>query len=63
MRGGDVARLEGPEDDRRIVVLEFPSRSNLDAFWASAAYAEAKLFRINAAEFEAISVMGTPEFS
>lgn len=61
VRGGEVASLEGPDEDRRIVVLEFPSRTALDAFWHSAAYAEAKAFRLDAAEFEAIAVTGVPD--
>jgi uncharacterized protein (DUF1330 family) len=61
VRGGEVASLEGPDEDRRIVVLEFPSKAALDAFWNSAAYAEAKVFRLDAAEFEAIAVTGVPD--
>lgn len=61
VRGGEVATLEGPDEDRRIVIIEFPSRDALDAFWNSDAYAEAKTFRLDAAEVEAIAVAGIPE--
>jgi len=61
VRAGEFATLEGPAEDRRIVVIEFPSRAALDAFWTGAAYAEAKRFRLGAAEFEAIAVTGVDD--
>lgn len=61
VRGGPVSVLEGPPEDRRIVVIEFPSRTALDAFWNSEAYADAKLFRMDAAVFEAVAVDGVAE--
>lgn len=31
-RGGSTITLEGPEETRRIVLIEFPSLSNAEAF-------------------------------
>jgi uncharacterized protein (DUF1330 family) len=58
VRGGEASALEGPAEDRRIVVIEFPTRAALDAFWASDAYRAAKSFRQDAAVFEAVAVPG-----
>jgi uncharacterized protein (DUF1330 family) len=61
VRGGDVTALEGPAEDRRVVVIEFPSRAALEKFWASDAYGAAKAYRRDAAIFEAIAVHGVPD--
>lgn len=51
---------EGAPDLRRIVVLEFPSLAQAQAFWNSPRYAEVKKLRANAAEVDAIIVEGRP---
>ena len=61
VRGGEVTALEGPAEERRVVVIEFPSRAALEAFWTSDAYAAAKAFRKGAAIFEAVAVHGVPD--
>lgn len=55
-RGGDVASLEGPEETRRVVVIEFPSQEIAQQFYSSTAYQDAVSLRADAAEFEIISV-------
>jgi uncharacterized protein (DUF1330 family) len=58
VRGGARVTLEGPEETRRLVVIAFPSMERLKAFWDSAAYADAKRFRLGAAQLEAVAVEG-----
>jgi uncharacterized protein (DUF1330 family) len=40
-RGGTTVTLEGPEEARRIVLIEFPSLSDAEAFYRSEEYSEA----------------------
>jgi len=49
IRGGPVEMLEGPEDKRRFVLIEFPTKEAARGFYQSAAYQEAKGFRQGAA--------------
>lgn len=58
VRNGAKATLEGPEETRRLVVIEFPSMARLQAFWDSAAYAGVRERRLGAAVFEAVAVEG-----
>ena len=44
-RAGATVTLEGPEETRRIVLLEFPSLSDAKAFYNSQEYAEARKLR------------------
>ncbi len=48
-RGGRRVTLEGPEDDRRIVVVEFASVEDAEAFYRSPAYQAARVLREGAA--------------
>lgn len=57
-RGGDVVTLEGPDENRRIVILEFPSMELAKEFYYSPAYTEAIEARKGAADFEIIAVEG-----
>jgi len=57
-RGGDVVTLEGDEETRRVVVIEFPDMAAAKTFWASPEYAEAKAKRIGGADFQAFIVDG-----
>ena len=59
VRGGEHYVLEGEADDRRIVVLEFPTSDAARAFYNSPEYTEAKAVRAGAAEMQATLVEGT----
>lgn len=58
VRGGDHEVLEGPADDRRIVVLEFESVDDARAFYDSPGYSHAREVREGAAEMEMVVVEG-----
>lgn len=55
-RGGTTITFEGPDETRRIVLIEFPSLSDAEAFYHSQEYSEARRLRegIAAAEFIAV---------
>jgi uncharacterized protein (DUF1330 family) len=57
-RGGPSETLEGPDETRRLVVLEFPDFEQAKACFASDQYAEAKSYRVGAAEMEVVIVEG-----
>lgn len=57
-RGGEVIACEGPEESRRIVVVEFPSMERALEFYNSPEYREAKKLREQAAEGELIFADG-----
>ena len=56
-RGGEVITLEGPEETRRIVIIEFPL-DNARKFYYSDEYTSAIKLRKDIAEFELIAVDG-----
>jgi uncharacterized protein (DUF1330 family) len=58
VRGGAVKVLEGPPEDRRIVVIEFPDLEQAQAFYDSETYRHARSVRAGAAEAELILVPG-----
>jgi len=58
VRGGATITLEGPEETRRIVVIEFPEVSDVTAFYNSPEYTEARKLREGVAVMEAITVEG-----
>ena len=60
IRGGEVATLEGPEERRRIVVIEFPSMERAKAFYASAQYQRAKTLRQGAGQAQFFVVEAYP---
>ena len=49
-RGGDVETLEGPQETRRIVLVEFPSVEKAKEFYYSDEYGVAKQIRAGAAD-------------
>jgi uncharacterized protein (DUF1330 family) len=49
IRGGKTVTLEGPDEKRRMVVIEFPSFETAQAFYHSDEYQEAKRLRSGAA--------------
>jgi uncharacterized protein (DUF1330 family) len=58
VRGGEMATLEGPEETRRLVVIEFPSLDQAKAFYRSPEYTEAKKLREGAASGQFLAVEG-----
>lgn len=58
VRGGASVTLEGPQESRRIVVLEFPELTDAEAFYNSPEYAEAHKLREGLATFELVAVQG-----
>ena len=61
VRGGAVETLEGPPFERRLVVLEFPSREAYDAFYNSPEYQEAVPYRRASSEATFLLAEGVPE--
>ncbi len=57
-RGGETITLEGPEETRRVVLVEFPSLDRAREFYASPEYQEAITIRANAAEMSMIAIAG-----
>ena len=58
VRGGNIITLEGPEETRRVVVIEFPSLHQAQAFYDSEDYRAAKKFRDGAAEAQFLAIEG-----
>jgi uncharacterized protein (DUF1330 family) len=58
VRGGEAQALEGGWEPKRIVVLEFPDRERARAWWASKAYAAARIVRERTARARMILVDG-----
>lgn len=57
-RGSEVTTLEGEDETRRVVVIEFADVATAKKFWNSPEYGEAKAKRENAAVMQAIIVEG-----
>jgi uncharacterized protein (DUF1330 family) len=57
-RGGETITLEGPEETRRVVVVEFPALENVRDFYDSPEYRAAMKLREGAAEVHLIAVAG-----
>jgi uncharacterized protein (DUF1330 family) len=58
VRGPAVTVLEGRHDERRLVILEFPSMERLRAFWDSPEYAPLRALRQSASEGDLWAVEG-----
>ncbi len=58
VRGGASEVLEGEPDDRRIVVVQFPTVEDAKAFYNSESYTHAREVRAGAAEMEVVVVEG-----
>ena len=58
IRGGEIVTLEGSEETRRIVVIEFPHLDSAKAFFHSPEYSEAKKLRIGAAVGQFLAIEG-----
>ena len=57
-RGGESVTLEGPEETRRLALVEFPSLELAKAFYASPEYQAAKALRDSACEAEFVALDG-----
>ena len=58
VRGGEMATLEGPEETRRLVVIEFPSLEGAKEFYRSEEYSRVKKLREGAATGQFIVIDG-----
>lgn len=58
VRGGEVVTLEGPEEKRRIVIIEFKNLDEAKQFYNSEEYKSAIELRKNIADFEIIAING-----
>jgi uncharacterized protein (DUF1330 family) len=57
-RGGEVATLEGEPEERRVVIVEFPSLEAARTFYDSPEYRKARAAREGAAEAQFFVVEG-----
>ena len=57
-RGGDIVTLEGPEETRRMVILEFPSLAEAKAWYNSKEYQDAKKLRSGASIGSLVAIEG-----
>jgi uncharacterized protein (DUF1330 family) len=57
-RGGRSVTLEGPEESRRLALVEFPSLELARAFYASPDYQAAMALRHGACEAEFVALEG-----
>ena len=60
VRGGEMVTLEGPEETRRLVVIEFPSLERAKEFYHSEEYSRVKKRREGAATGQFIVIDGYP---
>jgi len=58
VRGGEKVTLEGPDENRRLALIEFPSLERVREFYNSEDYQEAKRLREGAAKVSIIAVEG-----
>jgi uncharacterized protein (DUF1330 family) len=59
-RGGDMVRLEGDWEPRRMVIIEFPTMTDLRAWYDSEAYAPWREVRQRLADSRLVAVDGLP---
>jgi len=57
-RNGEKATLEGPEENRRLIILEFPSLAKAKAWYNSKEYQDAKKLRAGASIGSLVAVEG-----
>ena len=57
-RGGDVVSLEGPEETRRVVILEFPSLERAKEWYHSEEYQAVRELRAAAATASLVAIDG-----
>jgi uncharacterized protein (DUF1330 family) len=59
-RGGKSTTLEGEWQPSRLVILEFESLEQIQEWWDSPEYAEARRVRAGAATMQMVAVEGIP---
>lgn len=57
-RGGEIVTLEGSEETRRVVIIEFPSLEKAKEFFNSQEYQEVRKLREGAALAEIVAIDG-----
>ena len=57
-RGGEIVTLEGPEEKRRVALVEFPSLDKVREFYASADYQAVMKMREGAATVSLVAIAG-----
>ena len=58
VRAGEMVTLEGPEETRRVVLIEFPSFEKAKEFYYSKEYQEVKKLREGAAKGQFLAIDG-----
>jgi uncharacterized protein (DUF1330 family) len=58
VRGGEVETLEGEWSPKRLVILEFPTVEQAQAWWSSEEYARARALRQATAQTKMILAAG-----
>jgi len=57
-RNGEKAALEGPEENRRLIILAFPSLAKAKAWYNSKEYQDAKKLRAGASIGSLVAIEG-----
>lgn len=60
VRGGKTEMLEGNEETRRLVVIEFPSMDHAKRFYGSEEYQKTKMLREGSGDAQFVLVDGYP---
>jgi len=60
VRGGQTETLEGDQELRRTIIVEFPDFAAAKAFYDSPVYADARRLRAEAAEVQIVITDGEP---
>ncbi|XZE36459.1 DUF1330 domain-containing protein [Pirellulaceae bacterium SH501] len=58
VRGGPIENMEGPRENGRIVILEFPSMADAKNFYYSEEYQRVRLLREGAAQVQLFAIEG-----
>ena len=58
VRGGEIITLEGEPENRRLVVIEFPTLERAKEFYNSPEYTKVKALRAGAAVGQFLAVQG-----
>ena len=58
VRGGEAETLEGAPENRRVVVIEFPSMERLREFFHSERYQKVRALRLEASQADVLAVDG-----
>ena len=57
-RNGEKATLEGPDETRRLIILEFPSLAKAEEWYNSKEYQDAKKLRAGASIGSMVAIEG-----